>query len=333
MRVQRTQQKLHVGGPRLLVALLLVLAAGCGEERSSSPGSAAEVVQTPIGSAPAVAPTQLPATPTSAPPSPIIVPTPAAETATAAAATANGTLVDIGGYRLYLRCTGAGSPTVVLDAGLNETSASWVDVQPSVAAFTRVCSYDRAGRGQSDPGPAPRTSQRIATELHTALLAAGEAGPYILAGHSFGGLNMRIYASMYPDDVVGLVLVDALPDLDVDRFRAELSPQETTQLNTFLQENDEGVDIEASLREARAIGSLDDLPLHVLTHGQPDATALGLRQRAAEVELVWQLGQRALARLSTQSTVVVAEGSGHAIQQEQPALVVAAIQQIISQAR
>lgn len=230
-------------------------------------------------------------------------------------------------------CTGSGSPTVLLDAGLNETSASWRDVQPSVAAFTRVCSYDRAGRGQSEPGPAPRTSQRIVTELHAALRAADEPGPYLLAGHSFGGLNMRLYASMYPDDVVGLVLVDALPDMDVDRFRAELSPQETVQLNMFLQENDEGVDIEASLHEARAIGSLGALPLQVLTHGQPDATALGLPVRAAEAELVWQLGQRELARLSTQSAVVVSEASGHAIHQERPELVVAAIQQLLGQAR
>lgn len=120
-----------------------------------------------------------------------------------------GQLVDVGGYRLHLHCSGQGSPTVVLDAGLGMPSASWVLVQPVVAQWTRVCAYDRAGYGFSDPGPTPRTSQRIVEELHTLLDRAGERAPYVLAGHSFGGFTMRLFARRFPEQVTGLVLIDA----------------------------------------------------------------------------------------------------------------------------
>lgn len=122
---------------------------------------------------------------------------------------APGHLVDVGGYRLHLHCLGQGSPTVVLDTGLGMPSASWVLVQPVVAQVTRVCAYDRAGYGFSEPGPVPRTSQRIVEEFHALLDRAGEPAPYVLAGHSFGGFTIRLFASRYPSQVAGLVLVDA----------------------------------------------------------------------------------------------------------------------------
>src|SRR5437588_5210224 len=120
-----------------------------------------------------------------------------------------GKLVDIGGYRLHINCTGTGSPTVILDAGLGETSLDWSKVQPAVARFTRVCSYDRAGYGWSDTGPGPRTSQQIVQELHLLLMHAQISGPYLLVGHSLGGLNMRLYAYRYPAEVAGMVLLDS----------------------------------------------------------------------------------------------------------------------------
>lgn len=119
-------------------------------------------------------------------------------------------LVDVGGHRLYLSAVGAGSPTVVMDAGLGHVSTVWCLVQPEVATFARVCVYDRAGYGWSEVGPAPRTSQRIAEELHTLLEQAGIEPPYVLVGHSFGALNMYLYALRYPAEVAGLVFVDAL---------------------------------------------------------------------------------------------------------------------------
>ena len=121
----------------------------------------------------------------------------------------NGRLVDVGGYRLMLNCTGVGSPTVILEAGWGDLSVEWRTVQPEIAKFSRVCSYDRAGYGGSDPGSGPRTSLQIATELHALLKNAGEMPPYILVGSSFGGYNTRVFNGRYPDEVAGIVLADA----------------------------------------------------------------------------------------------------------------------------
>lgn len=122
-----------------------------------------------------------------------------------------GKLVRVNGHRLHLSSSGAGGPVVVMDSGLGHTSLVWSLVQAEVAGFTRVCVYDRAGYGWSEVGPMPRTSQQIVAELHALLANADIPGPYVLVGHSFGGLNMTFYASQYPDEVVGLVLLDTLP--------------------------------------------------------------------------------------------------------------------------
>ncbi len=117
-----------------------------------------------------------------------------------------GRLVSVAGHRLNLYCVGSGSPTVVFDSGWEDWAPAWAIVQPAIAA--RTCSYDRAGSGFSDPGPMPRTSVQIATELHAALHNAGIPGPYILVGHSFGSYNTRVFADLYMPEVAGLVLVD-----------------------------------------------------------------------------------------------------------------------------
>jgi len=120
-----------------------------------------------------------------------------------------GQLVDIGGFRLNLYCIGSGSPTVVFDSGYEDWAPAWSTVQPRIAKWTRACSYDRAGAGFSDPGPMPRTSVRIATELHAVLHRAGIPGPYILVGNAFGGDNVRTFAVLYMDEVAGMVMDDA----------------------------------------------------------------------------------------------------------------------------
>ena len=122
---------------------------------------------------------------------------------------ASGRLVDVGGHQMHLECTGSGSPTVVLEPGAGGTSASMGWVAPAVANQTRVCVYDRAGRGASEPANGPQDGARIATDLHTLLHRAGVPGPYVLAGHSFGGLYVRIFTAHYPDEVAGLVLIDS----------------------------------------------------------------------------------------------------------------------------
>jgi len=120
-----------------------------------------------------------------------------------------GHLVQAGSIRMNIDCSGQGSPTVILESGSAGPSVDWLMVQPEVANFARVCSYDRAGYGWSDSGPEPRSSLQIARELKQLLQAASEKGPYILVGHSMGGYNIRVYTGQYPNDVAGMVLVDA----------------------------------------------------------------------------------------------------------------------------
>jgi pimeloyl-ACP methyl ester carboxylesterase len=125
---------------------------------------------------------------------------------------APGRLIDLGGWRMHLNCTGevrAGRPTVILEAGSSDFSIDWVFVQPEVAKFARVCSYDRSGSGWSDLGPYPHTLKQIVFELHLLLQKAGESAPLVYVGHSYGGRLARIYASTYPGDVRGIVFVDA----------------------------------------------------------------------------------------------------------------------------
>ena len=121
-----------------------------------------------------------------------------------------GQLVDVGGHRLHIYCMGGGTPAVVMDSGFPGSSLSWTFVQPEVARFTHACSYDRAGLGWSDAGPMPRSSRQIVEELRALLLNARVEGPFVLVGHSFGTFTVRLYASIYPGDVVGMVLVDPI---------------------------------------------------------------------------------------------------------------------------
>jgi pimeloyl-ACP methyl ester carboxylesterase len=121
----------------------------------------------------------------------------------------SGRLIEVGGHQMHLDCVGSGSPTVLLEPGAGGTSASMAWVAPAVASHTQVCVYDRAGRGGSQPADGPQDGARVATDLHTLLHLAGVPGPYVLAGHSFGGLYVRIFAAHYPDEVAGLVLIDS----------------------------------------------------------------------------------------------------------------------------
>lgn len=132
-----------------------------------------------------------------------------------------GRLFDAGdGAKLNVTCLGTGSPTVVFDSGWSDWAPAWAVVQPRIAEFARACSYDRAGSGFSEPGPMPRTTERIATELHTALKNGGIAGPYVLVGSAFGGDHIRAFAALFPQDVAGLVMVDGdASDLDTPENR------------------------------------------------------------------------------------------------------------------
>jgi pimeloyl-ACP methyl ester carboxylesterase len=144
-----------------------------------------------------------------------------------------GHLVDTGsGLRLQLFCSGErGQPTVILESGLGDILEQWRRVQPAVSSFARVCSYDRAGYGNSDPGPFPRTSQQIAQELHALLQHAGERPPYLLAGHSAGGYHVRVFHGLYPSEVAAMLLIDATQE---DQYR--LLPPAWTSLGKSMLE-------------------------------------------------------------------------------------------------
>lgn len=120
-----------------------------------------------------------------------------------------GKLVDLGGHRLHVNCSGTGSPVVLVENGLGDFSFDWILVQDKVSKFARICTYDRAGYAWSDPGPKPRTFAQINLELHDAMEKLGEKGPFVLVGHSYGGPVMINFAKMYPNDTAGLVLVDS----------------------------------------------------------------------------------------------------------------------------
>ena len=145
-----------------------------------------------------------------------------------------GKLIDVGGWRLHLNCTGdnkGNAPTVVLESGAGGFSFDWSLVQPGVAQFTRVCSYDRAGNAWSDLGPRPRTMKQIAYELHTALMKADIKGPYVLVGQSIGGLLIRTFAAQYPEKVAGMVLVDSTHEDGLFSINGKLQRMRETSQN------------------------------------------------------------------------------------------------------
>jgi len=147
-----------------------------------------------------------------------------------------GAMVDVGGYRLHIFCEGTGSPTVIMESGLGDPSLLWALVRPEIAKATRTCVYDRAGLGWSDLSPKPRTAENIVKELHTLLTNAGIAGPYVLVGHSMGGVYMRLYAHNYPDDVVGMVLVESSHEEQISRFPEAFVKFRKQSTQRFLQQ-------------------------------------------------------------------------------------------------
>lgn len=245
---------------------------------------------------------------------------------------ANGQRVQVGERRLWIACQGQGSPTVVMDAGVNSGSQIWTRVWPATAASTRACVYDRAGLGYSDPIPRPRTSQEIVEDLHGLLKSAGISGPYVLVAHSFGGLNIRLYASQYPQDVVGMVLVDAVHE---DRFAATatiLTPSQQAEFERGRQANPEGLDYYESSRLVRAIGpALPNIPLIVIARGRAEPWPRGYPVDA--LEKVWRTLEGDLASRAPQGKLLIAEQSDHNIPGAQPQIVIEATREVVEAAR
>ena len=234
--------------------------------------------------------------------------------------------ISVNGRELYLDCRGSGQPTAVMEAGGEGHSGSWRFVQPGVANFTRVCAYDRAGAGQSDPAPDGRHGEEVAEELHALLQSANVPPPYVLVGHSLGGILVRYFALRFPDDVVGMVLIDTSHGDQRARTRAVLTDEEWQRVSQSLNEMGP-----PSITGLDLIGpQLGDLPLIVLSAGQGrDRLSRDVAERLAEVAL--QMHEE-LAALSTRGVRIIAEESGHGIPQEQPQLVVEAIRDVVNAA-
>jgi pimeloyl-ACP methyl ester carboxylesterase len=305
-----------------------------------------------------------------------------------------GRLVDIGGWRLHLNCTGearASQPTVILEPGAGDFSVEWALVQPGVASFARVCSYDRAGMGWSELGPHPRTKRQIVFELRTLLEKAEVKPPYVLVGQSFGGPLALLYAATYPADIAGMVLVDSgqlnpfrYVNGKLVRFAETATGRSVPPVKTSnpLRESDIPPDARAQIEaaakqsvptandpprdklpvEARRMRTwalsqvkhyaahvnpfeaeefalliadhkkkerpLGDIPLIVLTAGRSE---YGPDEKA--IEDARKKDQAALATLSSKGKQVIAAGSGHHIQIEDPELVIKSIREVVTAAR
>ena len=284
---------------------------------------------------------------------------PLAEAADAKAYPPPGQMVDVGGYRLHINCTGSGSPTVVIESGWGDMSAAWGWVQPEVAKTTRVCSYDRAGMGWSEMSTQPRTAREFAVELHTLLQKANEPGPYVLVGHSMGGYTVRVYAHDYADEVAGVVFIDPQNISAVEAAPAEPAPKPgqtslpvlmariglarllagplgsiqnlpeaekqgyracTVTTHSTQTFLDEGRGMGEGVAQARAVTTLGALPIIVLSRGKNmDADSAASQARYLQ--------------LSTNSQHFIAENSDHPIMIEQPEAAVAAIVKMVEQVR
>ena len=220
-----------------------------------------------------------------------------------------GRLIDVGGWRLHLVCSGAGTPAVVMDAALGGSSISWSLIQPGVARMTRACSYDRAGFGWSDAGPMPRTAGRAADELRVLLDRAAIPPPYLIVGHSFGGLVMRIFAARYRTDVVGLVLVD--PAHPEDWVRP--APKEQVKIDRGVRLCRRGATA-ARFGAARLVSGLVTLGLFGIARGLAKVVSRGGLSREDEGILapIWKLPpdtRKPLRQFWTQEKFYAALGS------------------------
>ena len=238
--------------------------------------------------------------------------------------------VAAGGHTLSMLVGGEGTPTVVFEAGFGAGLTSWSTVQSNITRFARTVSYDRAGIGQSEAGPKPRAAKQIAEELHLALQNAGIGPPYILVGHSFGGIYARVFADMYPKEVTGMVLIDPSQEAFEDWTRTHKEAQRAGRDEEMAKASpgvrDESAQVSTSYEQARAARVPAGIPVILLTAMKDETMPEAARKVWEEKHVEW------ISRVPG-GKHVVAEKSGHFIQAEQPQLVIDAIKQVFDQAR
>lgn len=324
---------LRARGMALSLLTMILLLAGCSALNPAiSPTAPAEQLSSASSARPAAGQLSSASAPTLA----------TGQSTTTSMPTKIDTTVDIGGYSLYLFCQGQGSPTVVFESGLGGGHSGWLVLQAAVARTTRACSYDRAGTGKSDPSPNPRTSQHIAQELHSLLHNASVPGPYVLVGHSYGGFNARMFATQYPQETGGVVLVDSDHEDQDDSILAALpteTPDEDASLAAYRRElrqnvvgGGEPIEFRTSAQQVRASGSLGAIPLIVVSAGKSNFGAFPPRM-AAPLDATWNRLQASLTQLSSNSKQIIAQNSSHCVQCSEPELVIDAILQVVQAAR
>lgn len=278
-------------------------------------------------------------------------------TATTAYAENIQTLIDIGNHhQLYLRCEGKGSPTVILESGFRNDSDVWTvsylgkqAVFPAVAKFTQVCTYDRPGTigweadkfSRSSAQTMPRTAQSVVTDLHALLQAAHVKPPFVMVGHSLGGLFVRLYASTYPKDVVGMVLVDSFSEKLRDMLSKKdwsayqyLTEQPPVQLKEYKDLEQINFDAASTaMAQAQKTNPLQPMPLIIISRGKASEIPVSAEISQKILEQAWRKSQHSLTALTPHAKFIIAKQSEHYVQFFQPELVISAIHQTVEKVR
>jgi pimeloyl-ACP methyl ester carboxylesterase len=246
-----------------------------------------------------------------------------------------GDLIDIGGRSLYLECSGSGSPTLVLEAGFGGSTDNWRTVLPRLGEITRTCAYDRAGLGQSDPMPGVHDAGDEIKDLEALLKRARVEPPYVLVGHSYGGLLARLYARAHERETGGVVLIDAVGRDDWRRGFAAWPKSLAPKLRrAWAKPVVDGVDRRAAAALASSIRSMDDLPLIVVSAARERENFTDLPPRLYRIATrLWTVMQTELAGLSSDAVHVVALGSDHFVQDDQPDVVIRAVRTVVRSVR
>ncbi len=248
-------------------------------------------------------------------------------------------LVLVSGGNLHIRCTGTGPITVVLIAGWNDDNTSFATIEPTLAASTRVCTYDKFGTGTSDPAPDPQRFTTQAADLHELLQLTNETGPYVVVGHSFGGEVAVAFSSEFHDEVRGLLLLDATPttwntvlcSVTDDGTDAAKALIELCAMQAAASGNAEGIEGPAAFAEVSGISSLGDLPLIVDTTVDRGYIEQGVTpELATRLTDAWNAGQQHWLSLSSQSAFVEVPNSGHYIHRDQPEIVIEQITSLLA---
>jgi pimeloyl-ACP methyl ester carboxylesterase len=228
----------------------------------------------------------------------------------------------VNGHRLFGLLCGEGETTVILDAGLGGTTEDWSMIQPEVAKFSKVITYDRAGLGHSDKASVPRTCEDIISDLRNLLIAANLPSPYILVAHSWSGINARWYADQYPEEIAGLILIDAVHENKYEQFEKILSAEGADRMWASVKDpsrNDENIDRIACIGQVRSVQRVFDFPLIVITRAT-DTDEMNIVETSLQAEFL---------KLSSRSRQYFSKYDDHYIQNSEPELVIDSIRQVV----